>query len=93
MSLRRFRVLVEHLPAGNPLERSRTGGWGDLESLLWHIDSRLGELVAMTFNINRPSDVAAVEPTYLPRPQIDEATSQAQVDYDAAMQAELENLW
>ena len=94
ISLRRFRLMVEHLPPGNPLERARTGRWGDSEVLLWQIESRLRELQSLIFNVNRGKDQQPHETEYLPRPRPadEEAQDAAQRAYDARMRQQLEQL-
>ena len=94
MSLRQFGVLVEHLPPGNALERARFGRWSDTEVLLWSIESRIRDLAALTGNLWRPKGSPPREPEYIERPASpDELADRAAQDaYDAAMQAELDQL-
>lgn len=94
ISLRRFRLMVEHLPPGNPFELALAGSrWGDLMFLLWDTNSQLRDLGTMYVNAHRKG--SPIEPTYLDRPKsaaevADEAT-QAAMDQEA--QDELEELW
>ena len=94
MSLRRFRLLVEHLPPGNALDRARFGRWGDDETLMYAVESRLRELIALTYNANRRHGSAPQEPEYLPRPLTpEEERRKADQDaYDAAMVRQLQEL-
>ena len=94
MSLRRFAALVGNLPPGNPLERARHGAWTDPELLLWQVESRLRELIAVTYNANRSKGAQPIEVTYLPRPlPPDEVEREAaQQAYDDLMQEQLEAL-
>ena len=96
ISLRQFRVMVEHLPPGNVLERERAGGsrWGDMETLVWGVESRLRELVAMFHNVHRPEGEQPVEVEYISRPSTrqDEELARAQAEYDALMMQQLEDL-
>lgn len=94
MSLRRFAALVGNLPPGNPLDRARHGVWTDRELLLWQTESRLRELIAVTYNANRSKGVQPIEVTYLPRPlPPDEVEREAaQQAYDDLMQEQLEAL-
>ena len=87
--------MVEHLPAGNPLERARAGGWDSAEALLWQVESRLRDLIILTGNIHRARDAAPLEVSYLPHPETPEEQERAKVQaaYDAAMQAQLDDLW
>lgn len=45
LSLRKLRVMIEHLPPGSAWHRARSGPWTDTEFLLHDIDSRLREVV------------------------------------------------
>ena len=95
MSLRRFRLLVENLPPGNPLQRARDGyPWSDAEQLLWQVESRVRELIILTANVYREKGAPPMEPTYLPRPLSPEEAEQqaAQRAYDDLMQRQLEEL-
>lgn len=94
MSLRRFTLLVEHLPPGNPLERARFGRWSDDQLLVWQVESRLRELLTLTSNIHRTKGSQPVEPTYMERPASPEEVEQQaiQAAYDDLMQRQLEQL-
>jgi hypothetical protein len=87
-------VLVEHLPPGNPLWRSRNGDWGQQEYLLHSVESRLRDLLTLTFNIHRKEDVSPKEVEYLPLPDTpeDEEQKRAQAEYDEIMRRQLEEL-
>ena len=92
ISLRKFRVLVEHLPPDNPLERSRTGQAG---SLLWNVHAKLTDLDQHFCDANTPEGGQRIEMYYLPRPVTPEelAEAEAQQQAEAMQQAELEGLW
>ena len=94
ISLRRFRLMVENLPPGNPLYRARFGDWADSEALLYAVESRLRDLITLTGNINRRAGSPAREPEYLPRPLTPEEQRQEalQRTYDDLMQQQLEQL-
>lgn len=83
ISLRKFRVMVDHLPPDNPLERSRTGQ----RPVLWNVEARLREILK--------SFSPEMELSYLPvlLSREDAAASATQDDYDTTVQAELESLW
>lgn len=92
ISLRKFRVMVEHLPPDNPLERSRTGQAG---SLLWNIHAKLVDLDKHFCDAHTPEGGQRIEAYYLPRrtsPE-EQAEAEAQAKAEAQQQAELENLW
>lgn len=95
ISLRRFRLMVEHLPPGNPLALARFGQrWSDTEALLWQVESRLRELLSLTYNVHRGVDQQPHETDYLPRPRTagEEAQEAAQRAYDAQVRQQLEQL-
>ena len=92
ITLRRFRVMLEHLPPDNPFERSRTGQAG---SLLWNIHAKLTELDKHFCDAHTPEGQQRIEAHYLPRRTTPEeqAETEAQAEAEAQQQAELENLW
>lgn len=76
ITLRKLRVMIEHLPPGSAWHRARGGPWRDTESLLWSIESRLRDLTVATHNgaavtvaaITRKPARFVSEPKYLPTP-------------------------
>ena len=92
ITLRRFRVMLEHLPPDNPFERSRTGQAG---SLLWNIHAKLTELDKHFCDAHTPEGQQRIEAHYLPRRTTPEeqAEAEAQAEAEPQQQAELENLW
>lgn len=68
ISVRKFRVMLQHLPPGNAAQRAIHGPWGDRESLLHSIDSRLAWLQASYYNSHVKEGVPPMEPVYLPTP-------------------------
>lgn len=97
ISLRQFRVMVEHLPPGNPLDRARSGHpWAgrDDVALLYEVESRLRELVVMLGNLFRAKGEPPREVPYLDRPLSAEELERraAQEAYDDLMQRQLEEL-
>jgi len=95
ISVRKFRVLVEHLPPGNALEVARNAGWPASTWALWQVESRLRDLFALTYNANVPPERRIPEIAYLDRPRTEEevALAAAQAAYDAQMEAELDALF
>lgn len=84
ITLRKLRVMIEHLPPDSAWHRARGGPWRDTESLLWSIESRLRDLTVATHNasavtvaaITRRQARFAPQPKYLttpPRPVDDDA--------------------
>ena len=94
ITLRKFRVMVENLPAGNPLEVARLG-WPASRWMDWQVESRLRELIALTYNIHRGKNAQAMKVDYAPRPETDDEREQAELQaaYDAQMQAEMDRLF
>ena len=94
ITLRKFRLMVEHLPPGNVLEVARNG-WPESHWLAWQLDSRIRDLVGLTFNMNRGKDKPAMTVDYLPHPQTDEERERSaqQAAYEAQMQAEMDRLF
>ena len=92
ISLRKFRVMVEHLPPENPLERSRTGQAG---SLLWNIHAKLTDIDQHFCDTHTAEGQKRVDMYYLPRLATQEEAAAAEERHEAedAQQAELENLW
>jgi hypothetical protein len=69
-------VLVEHLPPDSALGRVLSGPWGAVEHLLHDVDSRIRDLVTLTYNINRDKGEAQ-QPEYIPAPEPTEYQQQA----------------
>ena len=76
ITLRKLRVMIEHLPPGSAWHRATAGPWRDVESLLWSIESRLRDLTVATHNASAVTVAAithrqarfAPQPKYLPTP-------------------------
>ena len=62
--------------------------------LLHSVESRLRDLLTLTFNIHRKEDVSPKEVEYLPLPDTpeDEEQKRAQAEYDEIMRRQLEEL-
>lgn len=82
ISLRKLRVMVEHLPPGNAAARV-VSPWSDVENLLHDIDSQLRALRALTYNIHRGKDQLAEQPDFIPKPP---TRQQREADQRAAEQ-------
>lgn len=50
ITLRKLRVMIEHLPPDSAWHRHRSGPWSGQEWLLWNVESRLRELLVATHN-------------------------------------------
>lgn len=69
ISLRQLRVMVEHLPPDNPVQREVNGnGWTEIHWLLHSIDSRQRELNVSYVNAHKGKGQQPSQPTYLPTP-------------------------
>jgi len=90
ITVRKFRVLVEHLPAGNALEVARNSGWTRAEWRGWNIEARLRELFALTHNINTPKDKPRLEVDYPARPKSEQELEAEAVEAALAAQVEAE---
>lgn len=88
ITVRKFRVMVEHLPAGNALEAARGDGWTVDRWRGWAVESRLRELFALTRNINRGKGEPEMKVDYPPRPKT--AGEAAREAADAALDAQVE---
>lgn len=51
ITLRKLRVMIEHLPPGNANERALYGRWTDTDRLLHHIANATGALLTLTSNV------------------------------------------
>lgn len=51
ITLRKLRVMIQHLPPGNANERALFGRWTDTERLLHHVANTTGALLTLTNNI------------------------------------------
>ncbi|RZU61737.1 hypothetical protein [Zhihengliuella halotolerans] len=69
ITVRKFRVMLEHLPPANPVARELDSAWSQSEWLLWHIDSRVASLHAAFSSALRAKGAAPVEPKFLDTPK------------------------
>lgn len=77
ISTRQLRVMLEHLPPGNPAEREVISQWDDATMLIHDAANSLRALTVMTANINREKGTDPIEYTPIPRPEETESQRKA----------------
>lgn len=69
ISLRKLRLMVEHLPPDNAVARLLRGPWGDPERIAHDSNTQLRSLRAELFNIVRGDKPPITDPDLLPTPE------------------------
>ncbi|WP_175008116.1 hypothetical protein [Cellulosimicrobium sp. TH-20] len=70
ITLRKLRVMIEHLPPGSALHRALYGPWGDTERLLHAIANHGGALLTLTNNI-QAAKAKQEQQQFVPIPGLD----------------------
>lgn len=93
ITVRKFRVMVEHLPDGNVFQRAVADApWTSVtEQLLYHIESRVRDAIVANSNLWRSAKEPPIEASYLePPPTAEELEARRVEEERLAAQRERE---
>lgn len=91
ISIRKLRVMLEHLPLDNAVARELHGRWGDQMLLTHDISSSLRILITQQNNLYRAKGEQPAEPELIPVPDA-MAPESVQVTDPERIQAEKDHL-
>lgn len=77
-AVRQLRIMIDHLPPNNAVQRELAGPWDDKTWLLHDVSTQLRRLNANFYNKNRPKGQAAEAVKPVPTPETVAATKDAQ---------------
>lgn len=95
ISPRELRVMLEHLPPGNPLSREFNGPWDNETVLLHAVANGLMRLNANYYNVHRQKGDKPESPDYIENPNDDyrdDTTPEASEAEQQQIKAEQEHL-